>query len=89
MAYQKTNFRPLKNHCKEERIPFAAQPTLRLWLMLALLLIALIGTLPYQANAHEIRPAVGDLKISTTAPAKVTVSMLGSSRTIMKNLLLK
>ena len=75
MAYQKTNFRPLKNHCKEERIPFAAQPTLRLWLMLALLLIGLIGTLPYHANAHEIRPAVGDLKISTTAPAKVTVSI--------------
>ena len=75
MAYQKTNFRPLKNHCKEERIPFAAQPTLRLRLMLALLLIGLIGTLPYQANAHEIRPAVGDLKISTTAPAKVTVSI--------------
>ena len=75
MAYQKTNFRPLTNHCKEERIPFAAQPRVRLWLMLALLLIGLIGTLPYHANAHEIRPAVGDLKISTTAPAKVTVSI--------------
>ena len=29
----------------------------------------------HHANAHEIRPAVGDLKISTTAPAKVTVSI--------------
>ena len=86
MAYQKTNFRPLPNHCKEERVVGAAQLSMRLWLMVPLLLIGLIGSLPQHASAHEIRPAVADLTISATAPATVTVSIDFTAETFLAGL---
>ncbi|MEK9745802.1 MAG: hypothetical protein VW499_07065 [Candidatus Puniceispirillum sp.] len=63
-----------------------AEPAMRLWLSLALLLIGLIGSLPDHASAHEIRPAVADLTISTTAPATVTVSIDFTAETFLAGL---